>query len=117
MDGLHGLHRHHHEGRHDHENNRNPQPADRPSALPPQRHDYRPVPAGAAGGVACFSGAPVVGLMEIPFCASSSRSFSSLFSTPPPPGPRINTYFRRPPWLLSFLHSSPGFTPPPTPRR
>src|SRR5439155_12919365 len=90
MDGLEGLERHRHDERHDHENNRQLQTADRPFALPPQRHDYRPVPAGAAGGVACFSGAPVVGLMEIPFCASSSRSLSSLFSTAAAASARYN---------------------------
>src|SRR6202022_3649726 len=105
MDRLESLERHQHEERHDHENNRQLQTADRPFALPPQRHDYRPVPAGAAAvGAACLSGAPVVGLMVIPFCASSSRSLSSLCSTAAAASARISASLRRPSWMLWLIN-------------
>src|SRR6266446_1084276 len=98
MDGLAGLECHQHEKRHDDENNRELQPDDCPIVLPTHGHDYRPVPAAA--GAACLSGAPVIGLIVIPFCTSSSRSLSSLLSTAVVARARIRASLMRPSWML-----------------
>src|SRR6266851_1902495 len=101
MDGLARLERHQHEQRNDHQDDREPQIADSGALLPSQGHDYRPVEVGgAADGAASLSGAPVVGLIVNPLCASKSRSLSSLLLTAAAARLRISVSLMRPSWML-----------------